>query len=134
MGLGEEGMLASVLYSQGLGGGQGWRDTQWETVLRLVANLITPETLFRPLVITTTTTSNYFKIPPRPSLFLFHFSNSLALTSHRGRPGKLKLAGATVKLATQLDEVLHCPEETHGYGSALGSNNGCTSLGTVNVA
>lgn len=45
-------MLGRVLYSQGLGGGQGWRDTQWETVLRLVANLITPESLFRPLVIT----------------------------------------------------------------------------------
>lgn len=45
-------MLGSVLYRQRLGGGQGWRDRQWETVLRLVANLITPESLFRPPVIT----------------------------------------------------------------------------------
>lgn len=73
MGLGEEGVregagggdAGSVLYSQGLGGGQGWRDSQWETVLRLVANLITPESLSvhwssPPLI----TTSNYFTIPP----------------------------------------------------------------------
>lgn len=48
----EAGVLCSVLSGQGLGGGQGWRDAQWETVLQLVANLITPESLFRPLVIT----------------------------------------------------------------------------------
>lgn len=90
-------MLGSVLYSQGLGGGQGWRDTQWETVLRLVANLITPESLFRPLVITpppqppTTNTSNYLKFPPHPSLCFVHFSNSLPLTSHSGRSGELNL-------------------------------------------
>lgn len=64
-------MLGSVLYSQGLGGGQGWRDTQWETVLRLVANLITPESLFRPLVITPPPTTNHqhqqlFKNPASP--------------------------------------------------------------------
>lgn len=45
-------MMCSVLSGQRLGGGQGWRDAQWETVLQLVANLITPESLFRPLVIT----------------------------------------------------------------------------------
>lgn len=44
-------MPCSVLSGQGLGGGQGWTDAQWETVLQLVANLITPESLFRPLVI-----------------------------------------------------------------------------------
>lgn len=44
-------MLVVFTTVMGLGGGQGWRDTQWETVLRLVANLITPESLFRPLVI-----------------------------------------------------------------------------------
>ena len=69
MGLGEkeeeEGMLGSVLYGQGLGGGQGWRDTQWETVLRLVANLITPKSLFHPLVIT-----------PRHRQQLFHNATS----------------------------------------------------------
>lgn len=51
--MGEEvGVMCSVLSGQRLGGGQGWRDAQWETVLQLVANLITPESLFRPLVIT----------------------------------------------------------------------------------
>lgn len=80
MGLGEEGMLASVLYSQGLGGGQGWRDAQWETVLRLVANLITAETLFRPLVITPPP-------PPPATISKFHlappsFSFALATVWH----------------------------------------------------
>lgn len=54
MGLGEEeeeGKLVVFSTVRGLGGGQGWRDTQWETVLRLVANLITPESLFHPLVV-----------------------------------------------------------------------------------
>lgn len=64
----EEGMLGSVLYSQGLGGGQGWRDTQWETVLRLVANLTTLESLFYPLVITPSkTTSKPHVTPPSTS-------------------------------------------------------------------
>lgn len=53
MGLGEEvEEMGSVLYHQRLGGGQGCRDRQWETVLQLVANLIMPESLLRPLVIT----------------------------------------------------------------------------------
>lgn len=84
-------MQGSVLYSQGLGGGQGWRDTQWETVLRLVANLITPESLFRLLVITPTSSSSYITTPPHPFLHFFHFSESLALTSHSGRSGEFNL-------------------------------------------
>lgn len=59
-------MQGSVLYRQGLGGGQGWRDTQWETVLRLVANLITPESLFHPLVITPHHQQQLFQNPTSP--------------------------------------------------------------------
>lgn len=70
-------MLGCVLYSQGPGGGQGWRDTQCETVLRLVANQITPESLFRPLVITPPPPppppASLSQSPPHPAL---HFTSA----------------------------------------------------------
>lgn len=65
-------MPCSVLSGQGLGGGQGWTDAQWETVLQLVANLITPESLFRLLVITT---------PPPPQSLLILPSSASAFAT-----------------------------------------------------
>lgn len=91
----------------GPGGGQGWRDTQWETVLRLVANLITPGSLFRPPAVTPTHHWRQHFQNPSPALPLTSLSNSLPLTSHR--PGELKQTEACAKLAAQPDEVLHCP-------------------------
>lgn len=62
---------------EGSGGGQGWRDAQWETVLQLVANLITPESPFsvrwssrpphpphpHPII----TSSRIYSHPPNPT-------------------------------------------------------------------
>lgn len=67
-GRGVQGRLAVFSPCSGVSGRGGgeWRETQWVTVLRLVANLITPEPCFRSAVITPCTTSSYLTIPPQP--------------------------------------------------------------------
>lgn len=122
-------MLGRALDSPGPGGGQGWRETQWETVLRLVANLITPGSLFRlsvrwspsphpspahPPTITTDCCSSSDgpfpnpRPPPPPPLSTPLLQQQSGTDVSRAG-GAAVAAGQRPEQNWQPDEVLHCP-------------------------